>query len=53
MYVLTALTVSSTHCCQLASHHDSNISLFKPIFVREKLMQFLWKNEESTGGLAS
>jgi len=37
MYVLTALTINSTHYCQLASHHDSNISFFKPVLYKREI----------------
>jgi hypothetical protein len=53
MYVFTAslLTVHITASWHLTM---TAISAFLSLyFIREKLMQFLWKNEESKGGLAS
>jgi hypothetical protein len=53
MYVLTAslLTVHVTGSWHLTMRAISAfLSLY---FIREKLMQFLWKNEESAGGLAN
>jgi len=53
MYVLTAslLTVHITASWHLTM---TAISAFLSLyFISEKLIQFLWKNEESTGGLAS
>jgi hypothetical protein len=53
MYVLTAslLTVHITASWHLTM---TAISAFLSMyFIREKLLHFLWKNKESTGGLAS
>jgi len=52
MYILTASAINSTHYCQLASHHDNNISFFKPVLCKREINE-VWKNKESTGGLVS
>jgi len=37
MYILTTLTINSTHYCQLACHHDNNISFFKPVVYKREI----------------